>query len=161
MVDENPILAGSDGESIFLVYLYVVCSLHYVRIGSHTRILSFIFTLQEFAKEMVLLVDAFERLYAAEREQAAGRNWLKRLLRVFTPQRSPRNTRTEGNLRKRICVFGDALTLHGLDTDSLNSYILHSRASPSQADILPQNYTPCSQHGADTSASSAHVYREA
>ncbi|OSX65814.1 hypothetical protein POSPLADRAFT_1131190 [Postia placenta MAD-698-R-SB12] len=86
MVDENPILAGSDGESIFLVYF-------------------FIFTLQEFAKEMVLLVDAFERLYAAERAQAAGRNWLKRLLRVFISQRSPRNTRTEGNLRKRISTY--------------------------------------------------------
>ena len=40
---------------------------------------SFIFTLQEFARELVSLVDAMGRIYAAERANAARGWWFQRI----------------------------------------------------------------------------------
>ncbi|THH14901.1 hypothetical protein EW146_g5493 [Bondarzewia mesenterica] len=57
---ENTILSGSDNENVFLVYF-------------------FIFTLQEFARELISLVDAMGRVYAADRARAAKGWWFKRI----------------------------------------------------------------------------------
>ncbi|KAI0032892.1 Fusaric acid resistance protein-like-domain-containing protein [Vararia minispora EC-137] len=65
IADENPILAGAtDHENVFLVYF-------------------FIFTLQEFASELVNLVDAMSRIYAAERLRAKAGPWYKRPVRLL------------------------------------------------------------------------------
>lgn len=54
--DDNPnsFLSGSDSEHVFLVYF-------------------FIFTMQEFARELISLTVAMSRIYAAERPSASGR----------------------------------------------------------------------------------------
>jgi hypothetical protein len=42
-----------------------------------TRLFSFIFTLQEFARELVSLIDAMERVYSIEQERLSRVGWLK------------------------------------------------------------------------------------
>ncbi|KAL6303505.1 Fusaric acid resistance protein-like-domain-containing protein [Sparassis latifolia] len=59
-VDDNQVLIGSDSEHVFLVYY-------------------FIFTLQEFAKELLSLVDAMGRICTIESARAARGSWWKRL----------------------------------------------------------------------------------
>ncbi|ETW81116.1 putative aromatic acid exporter [Heterobasidion irregulare TC 32-1] len=61
---ENALTSGSDNENVFLVYF-------------------FIFTLQEFARELVSLVDAMGRIYAAERANAARGWWFQPFSAVF------------------------------------------------------------------------------
>ncbi|THU95504.1 hypothetical protein K435DRAFT_723585 [Dendrothele bispora CBS 962.96] len=56
----NRFLSGPDNEHVFLVYF-------------------FIFTLQEFAEELVLLVDAMERIYAIEQQRLTWRRWWSKL----------------------------------------------------------------------------------
>ncbi|CAL1706087.1 unnamed protein product [Somion occarium] len=56
---------GSDSENIFLVYF-------------------FIFTLQEFAKELVSLVDAMGRICSIQRAEAEQRSWWASLIRPIT-----------------------------------------------------------------------------
>ncbi|KAI0058126.1 hypothetical protein BV25DRAFT_1811380 [Artomyces pyxidatus] len=69
-LDENPVMAGSDNENVFLVYF-------------------FIFTLQEFAEELVSLVDAMSRVYLAERASAKQGWWFKRIpIGIFSCLRS-------------------------------------------------------------------------
>ncbi|GLB37109.1 putative aluminium activated malate transporter [Lyophyllum shimeji] len=57
---DNSLLTGSDHENIFLVYF-------------------FIFTLQEYAREMVSLIDAMGRIYRYEHDRAHRGQWWKRL----------------------------------------------------------------------------------
>ncbi|THG95980.1 hypothetical protein EW026_g5766 [Hermanssonia centrifuga] len=56
LTDENSVLNGSDSESIFLVYF-------------------FFFTLQEFARELVSLVDAMSRICEIQKQNAEKRGW--------------------------------------------------------------------------------------
>ncbi|KIJ60068.1 hypothetical protein HYDPIDRAFT_99557 [Hydnomerulius pinastri MD-312] len=58
-VEDNPALADSEHEHIFLVYF-------------------FIFTLQEFAGELMSLTDAMRRIYAVELTRFSSQNWLRR-----------------------------------------------------------------------------------
>ncbi|KZT10938.1 uncharacterized protein LAESUDRAFT_643293 [Laetiporus sulphureus 93-53] len=85
--DDNQLLTGGDGESVFLVYF-------------------FIFTLQEFAKELISLVDALQRLYVAEKARKARQSWWGRLSGMFT-RTSWRRTRERQptNLRNRISAY--------------------------------------------------------
>ncbi|KAJ3851066.1 hypothetical protein EV368DRAFT_74800 [Lentinula lateritia] len=71
---ENVFLSSGDGtEHVFLVYF-------------------FIFTLQEFAREMTMLVDAMERIYAIEAERLTWSRWWGRVYdvlkkaRIISPQ---------------------------------------------------------------------------
>ncbi|KAJ3864197.1 Fusaric acid resistance protein-like-domain-containing protein [Lentinula novae-zelandiae] len=71
---ENVFLSSGDGtEHVFLVYF-------------------FIFTLQEFAREMTMLVDAMERIYAVEAERLTWSRWWGRVYdvlkkaRIISPQ---------------------------------------------------------------------------
>ncbi|KAJ3996784.1 Fusaric acid resistance protein-like-domain-containing protein [Lentinula boryana] len=62
---DNALLSGDGTEHVFLVYF-------------------FIFTLQEFAREMAMLVDAMERIYAVEAERLTWSRWWSRP-RPFRP----------------------------------------------------------------------------
>ncbi|KAF9063974.1 Fusaric acid resistance protein-like-domain-containing protein [Rhodocollybia butyracea] len=87
---DNVFTAVGDGtEHVFLVYF-------------------FIFTLQEFAREMAMLVDAMERIYAIEQERLTWSRWTSRLYdavkKSWTTGRldgSGPNVK-KGGLRKRI-----------------------------------------------------------
>jgi hypothetical protein len=73
----NPFLSGSESEHVFLMYLYVV------QIGDPlsfflTLCASFIFAMQEFARELISLTVAMSRIYAVERPQNS-RGWLSRI----------------------------------------------------------------------------------
>ncbi|TFY82398.1 hypothetical protein EWM64_g1610 [Hericium alpestre] len=59
-VDDNMVASGGDNESVFLVYF-------------------FIFTLQEFANELVSLVDAMGRIYLMERARVERERWFTRV----------------------------------------------------------------------------------
>ncbi|KAF9227087.1 hypothetical protein BS17DRAFT_861039 [Gyrodon lividus] len=58
-LEDNPLLADSEHEHIFLVYF-------------------FIFTLQEFAGELMSLTDAMRRIYAVELTKFSRQDWLRR-----------------------------------------------------------------------------------
>lgn len=60
------LLANGDNETVFLVYLYVPT----IHTNFELTLPSFIFTIQEFARELVLLVDAMGRIYMLERQGA-------------------------------------------------------------------------------------------
>lgn len=87
-------------------------------IFSYIWLCSFIFTLQEFAKELTALIEATSRIYAAEKAVAASSRW-SRMWRVFTRftrflrdtlsfrrlchrQDKPENVPRPG-LRRRLC----------------------------------------------------------
>ncbi|KIP04140.1 hypothetical protein PHLGIDRAFT_93906 [Phlebiopsis gigantea 11061_1 CR5-6] len=74
--EENSVLMGSDSENIFLVYF-------------------FFFTLQEFAKEMISLIDAMSRICNIQRET----NWLLRPWRYV--QRKIRRMRQTASEKRR------------------------------------------------------------
>ncbi|KAJ3971160.1 hypothetical protein EV361DRAFT_239231 [Lentinula raphanica] len=91
---ENAFFASGDGtEHVFLVYF-------------------FIFTLQEFAREMTMLVDAMERIYAVEAETLTWSRWWGRVYDAFKKSWSKRksvskrpansNSTKDGGLRKRL-----------------------------------------------------------
>ncbi|KZT29097.1 hypothetical protein NEOLEDRAFT_1154149 [Neolentinus lepideus HHB14362 ss-1] len=56
LLDENTVLTGTEHENVFLVYF-------------------FIFTLQEFARELVSLVDAMSRIYSIDKAKSARGRW--------------------------------------------------------------------------------------
>ncbi|KAF8798745.1 hypothetical protein BYT27DRAFT_7122602 [Phlegmacium glaucopus] len=60
--EENSLPSSTDNEQVFLVYF-------------------FIFTLQEFAKELISLVDAIERIYCYEQQMLLRKSWW---MRFFT-----------------------------------------------------------------------------
>ncbi|KAH7925611.1 hypothetical protein BV22DRAFT_1010776 [Leucogyrophana mollusca] len=60
-LEENSVLTSSENEHIFLVYF-------------------FIFTLQEFARELVSLTDAMRRIYGVEQSRASQGNWWQRYI---------------------------------------------------------------------------------
>ena len=65
--------------------------------------ISFIFTLQEFTAELVSLVDAMSRIYAAERASAKAGPWFKRIpSQLFTCLRS----RVKGKERSAVPKAG-------------------------------------------------------
>ncbi|CCM03886.1 uncharacterized protein FIBRA_06037 [Fibroporia radiculosa] len=85
---ENRLLTGADGESVFLVYL----SVHPI----------------EFTKELISLVDALDRLCAAEAARAACRGWWRQFINPFkfaTRWRSSREKTKDGGLRKRLSAY--------------------------------------------------------
>ncbi|KAH9949028.1 Fusaric acid resistance protein-like-domain-containing protein [Amylocystis lapponica] len=87
MLSDNPMLINTDGENIFLVYF-------------------FIFTLQEFARELVSLVDAVGRICSIERANAARRGFWNRFGRLVQIGRtSPREKRPGGGMRKRLSAY--------------------------------------------------------
>ncbi|ESK83383.1 hypothetical protein Moror_15634 [Moniliophthora roreri MCA 2997] len=72
-VKENTFLTSQDNEHVFLVYF-------------------FIFTLQEFATELTLLVDAMERIYTIEQQRLTWRRWWGRVCNICVGSvRSMRN----------------------------------------------------------------------
>ncbi|KAJ3749643.1 Fusaric acid resistance protein-like-domain-containing protein [Lentinula detonsa] len=90
---ENALLSGDGTEHVFLVYF-------------------FIFTLQEFAREMTMLVDAMERIYAVEAERLTWSRWWSRVYdacknnwskwRSMRKRSARSNSKKDGGLRKRL-----------------------------------------------------------
>ncbi|PCH35986.1 hypothetical protein WOLCODRAFT_140156 [Wolfiporia cocos MD-104 SS10] len=88
-MEENHLLTGNDGENVFLVYF-------------------FIFTLQEFAQELISLIDALERVYSAEHAAGNREHLWKRLSCVVVgsvTRRSSRANPSGGGLRKRLSAY--------------------------------------------------------
>ncbi|KAH9053366.1 Fusaric acid resistance protein-like-domain-containing protein [Lactarius vividus] len=79
----NPFLSGSDSEHVFLVYF-------------------FIFTLQEFSRELISLTVAMSRIYAAEHPSTSGK-W-------YSPRSEPRTRPSDRpvprprGLHRRLCM---------------------------------------------------------
>ncbi|KAI0351344.1 hypothetical protein OH77DRAFT_1411233 [Trametes cingulata] len=93
LTSDNQVLAGDEGENVFLLY-------------------SYIFTLQEFARELISLVDAMSRVCSIERANAA-RNGLWGKLKgtvLFSSRlrttvgRGTREKRSK-SMRKRLSAF--------------------------------------------------------
>ncbi|KAK7692161.1 hypothetical protein QCA50_003780 [Cerrena zonata] len=78
---DNPYMADNDSENIFLIYF-------------------FIFTLQEFAKELASLVDAMGRIYSIQRIEAEQKRWWRSLVRPLIYMRG-RISDTCQNVRRR------------------------------------------------------------
>ncbi|KAF5337644.1 hypothetical protein D9758_013030 [Tetrapyrgos nigripes] len=96
-VNANTFLNGPNNEHVFLVYF-------------------FIFTLQEFAQELILLVDAMERIYAIERQSLTWSRWWAKLWAAtkmkfvgmwsaFRAERYRKNGRRTGGLRRRLSKY--------------------------------------------------------
>lgn len=77
----DEILSGSDSEHIFLVYF-------------------FIFTMQEFARELISLTVALSRIYAAERPSASSNGWYSPISSVLSCLR-PRAKKSEEESQPR------------------------------------------------------------
>lgn len=111
---EGNIFTQGDNEHVFLVYLCVQCSARVcMHIADLALLSSFIFTLQEFARELVSLVDAMERIYSLEQERVHRGPWWKRIFtgiwglikRPFTKsKRSRRPPNEHPSLRRSICM---------------------------------------------------------
>jgi hypothetical protein len=75
---------------------------------SKCAVLSFIFTLQEFARELISLVDAMERINLFE-QQAASRSWwgwLRSLFPMTLIKNLPNGEKRESSgLKRRICMY--------------------------------------------------------
>ena len=77
-LEDNPVLTESEHEHIFLVYLSVELGCSCRRLYTDQWLCSFIFTLQEFAGELMSLTDAMRRIYAVELARFSRQNWFKR-----------------------------------------------------------------------------------
>ena len=70
---------------------------------------SFIFTLQEFAKELISLVDAIERIYCYERQLLLRDSlWIRLFTRIklgFVTLFNITKYNKNMGLRKRLCMF--------------------------------------------------------
>ncbi|KAI8985654.1 Fusaric acid resistance protein-like-domain-containing protein [Trametes punicea] len=93
LTSDNQVLAGDESETVFLVYFYI-------------------FTLQEFARELISLVDAMGRLCSIERANAARSGLWGRfkaaLMLGCGVRESSRRTRQEKSsrsIRKRLSAF--------------------------------------------------------
>ncbi|KAG8214184.1 hypothetical protein J3R82DRAFT_10973 [Butyriboletus roseoflavus] len=100
--DNNPILAESEHEHIFLVYF-------------------FIFTLQEFAGELMSLTDAMRRIYAVELARFSRQNWFRRYLingpksllsYIRTLRERRRSEKAKGAGLRRISTYFNADERH-------------------------------------------------
>jgi hypothetical protein len=77
-----------------------------------SRVASFIFTLQEFARELVSLLDAMGRIYALERQQHAVQPWWARIWAkpwsfhsgAGFPDPPRQNSKKKPGLRRHICM---------------------------------------------------------
>ncbi|KAJ3563310.1 hypothetical protein NP233_g9021 [Leucocoprinus birnbaumii] len=94
---KNTLLTSHENEHVFLVYF-------------------FIFTLQEFSRELVALVDAMERIYECEQLRLHRRSWMiqaigslaKAPYTLFSKWRSNKREkipRRQSNLRRRISAY--------------------------------------------------------
>ncbi|TFK54580.1 hypothetical protein OE88DRAFT_1655325 [Heliocybe sulcata] len=90
--EDNMVLTGTEHENVFLVYF-------------------FIFTLQEFARELVSLVDAMSRIYSIDKAKSARGRW-KALSGVASVVGSTRlkgraaaEKRRSAGLRNRISMY--------------------------------------------------------
>jgi len=104
ILGDNSILTSSDNEHVFLVYL---CVNHFIRYSGINATSSFIFTLQEFSRELVSLVDAMRRIYMIEQSRPTWFGWIRKLgtLLVRKPgsRRETIYKRPTQGLQKRIC----------------------------------------------------------
>ena len=101
--DENSVLMGAESESIFLVYLCVLCVVRKIYVSNSS--FSFFFTLQEFAKELISLVDAMSRICNIQRE-TGWRKILRPWNYMRTKIRRMRQTASEkrrSRLHKTFC----------------------------------------------------------
>ncbi|KAG6842094.1 hypothetical protein C0991_002748 [Blastosporella zonata] len=119
--DLDALLVGGDNEQVFLVYLWVhVLSF----ILNHLKTMpSFIFTLQEFAREVVSLVDAMGRIYHYEQDCISRGRWWKHIRHPFPsfPKVQPHAPNTMqtppsdelgaiGRFKQAVWKFGTRLT---------------------------------------------------
>lgn len=109
---DNAILTSNgDHENIFLVYLLVI---FFVISQNAHSVNSFIFTLQEFASELLLLVDAMCRINACEHAAKLRGNWFKRSVlhaaafvrtKLTFKSRPAVENRKRMGLTRRLCAF--------------------------------------------------------
>ncbi|KAJ6594590.1 Fusaric acid resistance protein-like-domain-containing protein [Mycena capillaripes] len=79
--ENSEILSGSENENVFLVYF-------------------FIFTMQEFAGELVSLVDAMSRIYSLEQARANRARWWTRIFK-WSRKEKPRSGASTPRLSRR------------------------------------------------------------
>lgn len=120
-------MTSPENESVFLVYLCVLFTT-FLCVQITQFLCSFIFTLQEFSKELISLIDAMGRVYAYEQQRINSLGWLARALimlrqRIFNSilrccgfKKSAHpgsNMQERQGLRRRICgYFARASLLH-------------------------------------------------
>ncbi|EPQ57130.1 hypothetical protein GLOTRDRAFT_73697 [Gloeophyllum trabeum ATCC 11539] len=90
LLEENTMLTGTEHENVFLVYF-------------------FIFTLQEFARELVSLVDAMSRIYSIDKARLARGRWkaLSGTVAILgrVKGKAPAEKRGGGSLKHRISTY--------------------------------------------------------
>ena len=106
LASENQLLMGDESETVFLVYLYASVSSVAFRTSCYPY--SFIFTLQEYARELISLVDAMGRICSIERANAARGGLWRQLSARLGPSLGRRGNRpgqakTASSMRKRFC----------------------------------------------------------
>lgn len=92
-------------------YFFSTCKLLFTLGVSYSThfCFSFIFTLQEFAGELMSLTDAMRRIYAFEQVRADSPNWLRRYivhgpsLLMAAVRLRRRNLTREKSSRRRFC----------------------------------------------------------
>ncbi|KAJ7762513.1 Fusaric acid resistance protein-like-domain-containing protein [Mycena metata] len=87
--EEHNELLNADNEHVFLVYF-------------------FIFTLQEFAGELVSLVDAMSRIYSLEQARANRTSWWMRIFTWPSRRKAKRNVSRSGSRIPRVSKPGEA-----------------------------------------------------
>lgn len=163
---DNPLLTESEHEHIFLVYLSVERD-HPNPIQILTWPCSFIFTLQEFAGELMSLTDAMRRIYAVELARFSRQNWFKRYfingpksflscIRSFRRRRRSEKT-TRAGLR-RICKHMDPCLFRYLELMLILSYVFQRRRAPSQG-VVSKGPTSCAEYTPDSRPLQPHLYR--
>ena len=103
---------------------------------------SYIFTLQEFAQELVCLVDAMGRIYGIEQAGANRNNWSKGALierycsiRDFVRRSWMTSPPRKPSLQRRFCMYALFLTF-ALNIDIVSRSRYAHAPTPSQKTII-------------------------
>ena len=159
-----PTHADGDNETVFLVYLSVfeacVADVTTRLIIANNSLYSFIFTLQEFARELVSLVDAMGRIYALEQQAAFGTTlwrWVKdrfTCLRVRSgrDQNSATAKSARPSLRRRLgkaYFLGSVSSPTVLHGTFVSSVIRTHRPASAERAQVSESATTRTEHSAD------------
>ncbi|KIJ49293.1 hypothetical protein M422DRAFT_246382 [Sphaerobolus stellatus SS14] len=111
---------------------------------------TFIFTIQELARELILLVQAMARIYAPEREENERKMVLTRLWGRWDGGGLRREHEMDG---------GEDAGKKGLSDPPLHPTLLPHHWHHHIAHVLPQSQASCPEHRADPRALDPHVPR--
>ncbi|KAJ7798158.1 hypothetical protein B0H14DRAFT_3492829 [Mycena olivaceomarginata] len=111
--ENTEILSSTENEHVFLVYF-------------------FIFTMQEFAGELVSLVDVMRRIYSLDQARANRAHWWKWIFRCWLHREKPRSG-TSTLLQPGNCK-----------ADGAEAAVLaiHDSRPPAHAPVVPENVPP-------------------